>query len=77
MSLQIIQAAINGVVLVLLIAAFLIRSNSRGPLAQAALDSPSTDEQAAASLAARAEAAYARENAKRHMLYAINYTPWL
>ena len=77
MSLQIIQAAISGVVLAVLIAAFFIRSNSRGPLAQAALDLPSTDEQAAASLAARAEAAYARENAQKHMLYAINYTPWL
>ena len=77
MSPQVILAAISGVTLVVLIAAFFIRTNSRGPLAQTALDLPSTDEQAAASLAVRAEAAYARENAKKHMLYAINYTPWL
>ena len=77
MSLQVILAAISGVVLVVLIVAFFIKSNSRSPLAEATLDLPSTDEQAAASLAARAEAAYARENAEKHMLYATNYAPWL
>ena len=44
---------------------------------QVALDLGSTDEQAAVLLAARAEAAYARKNAEKHMLYALNYTPWL
>ena len=77
MNLQFILAAIGGVVFVALILAFFIKSNSRNPLAQAAPGLTLTDEQAAASLAARAEAAYARENAMKHMLYAINYTPWL
>ena len=74
---QVILAAISGMVLVVLIVAFFIKSNSRNPLAQAALDLTSTDEQAAALLAARAQAAYAREKAQKHMLYATNYTPWL
>ena len=77
MSLQVIPAAISGVVLVALIVAFFIKSNPRSPLAQAALDLRSTDEQAAALLAARAAAAYAREKAEKHMVYALNYTPWL
>ena len=77
MSLQVILAAISAVVLVVLIVAFFIKSNPRSPLARTALDLRSTDEQAAALLAARAEAAYARENAEKHMLYALNYTPWL
>ena len=40
---QVILAAISGVVLVVLIVAFVIKSNSRSPLAQAALDLLSTD----------------------------------
>ena len=77
MNLQFILAAISGVALVVLIVAFFIKSNSRSPLAQATPDLPSSDEQADALLAARAEAAYARENAEKHMLYATNYAPWL
>ena len=74
---MIILAAISGVVLVVLIVTFCIKSNPRRALAQAAPDLRSTDEQAAALLAARAEAAYARQNAEKHMLYATNYAPWL
>ena len=77
MSPQPILAAISGVTLVVLIVAFFIKFNPRSPLARAALDVRSTDEQVAESLAANAEAAYARENAAKHMLYALNYTPWL
>ena len=74
---MIILAAISGVVLVVLIGAFGVKSYPKSPLAQAAPDLHSTDEQAAALLAAKAEAAFARENAEKHMLYAINYAPWL
>ena len=77
MSPQVILAASSGVTLVVLIVAFFIKFNPRSPLAQAALDLRSTDEQAAALLAASAEAAYASEVAEKHMLYALNYTPWL
>ncbi len=74
---MIILAAISGVVLVVLIVAFGMKSYPRRPLAQAAPDLRSTDEQAAALLAASAEAAYARQNAEKHMVYSFNYAPWL
>ena len=74
---MIILVAIGGAVLVVLIVAFGIKSYPSNSLVQEAPALRSTDEQAAALLAAKAEAAFARENAQKHMLYALNYAPWL
>ena len=70
-------AATGGVVLVVILVAWLIKSVPRIGLGKEALDLPLTDRQATALLAERTEAAYAREKARKHMLYATNFNPWL
>lgn len=67
----------SGLVLVVLMATAVIKALPRLSLAQQPLDTPLTDKQAAAVLAERDEAEFARENAQKHMLHATNFTPWL
>ncbi len=65
------------VLLAVLIVVWIVKSVREVATDQKAVDLPLTDSQAAALLTERAEAAYAREKAQKHMLYATNFTPWL
>ena len=77
LGLQIILAAVSGVALAVLYVASFVATDLRNPLVRTVRDSPLTDAEVSSMLAARAEAAYAREKAAKHMLEGTNFAPWL
>ena len=70
-------AATSVALLPVLIVLWIVKSVHDVATGQKAVELPLTDSRAAALLTERAEAAYVREKAQKHMLSATNFAPWL